>query len=387
MIGAALTGTYNRAITGSFWTPPYLVHEKQYQGERAVRLHASASEAHLQQPVGAISLRSKRNAALPVPANAAQRDARRTRKLTLWWSFYFGILLSAPLLLIAWIKGGRLRWAQIVVLVAFIATAVFYTQRSIPDRLAIDILAIAQFVILWLAFEDFWPRLALSTIGILLFESFFVKYAFAHYFAPIACLVLFLQVEALKKLWHWSAEATAPLKLTRGERRRANRAAIKSTSPRFPLRGFVTLLPIACFISLVLRVEARANDWAIDLHPPDVDALLTQDWSLQRAELEKWLEAQSGQQLVFVRYFAIHDVDHEWVWNRADLMHAKVVWARDFGSDHNQVLPQQMPNRKVWSLLADMPNPKLVPYSDVLAHAPHGSPPPDDPVFPTQEEP
>jgi hypothetical protein len=148
----------------------------------------------------------------------------------------------------------------------------------------------------------------------------------------------------------------------------------------------VVLLPIACFFSLVLRVEARANGWAIDYHPV-IDALPMDDWSLRRADLQKWLEQQPGQQLVFVRYFPTHDVNHEWVWNRADIIHAKVVWARDFGSEHNKLLLQEMPDRRVWHLLADLPEPRLVPYEQVLAHSPEGRlPPPDPPIFPDQPE-
>ena len=142
------------------------------------------------------------------------------------------------------------------------------------------------------------------------------------------------------------------------------------------------LLPVACLASLILRVGARANGWSIDVHPNDVDALPMQSWSLKRAEMQEWLEQQPGPQLVFVRYFPAHDVNDEWVWNRADLMHAKVVWARDLGSDHNRLLLQQMPDRTVWSLLPDLPEPRLVLYSKVLANAPGGLPPPEAPTFP-----
>ena len=384
LVGAAATGTYNRTITGSFRTPPYVLHEKQYQESPQfvflpLRPKITYSSPWLQYLYEVNEMRlylSQRT-----PLNIMLKGAR---KLTAWWFFYCGILLSAPLLLMAWLRGGRLRYLQAILLVGFIAIAIFYVQQSAPLRIAIDILVLEQFVVLWFAFESFWPRLALATIGILLVESLFVKYAFAHYFAPITCLVLFLQVAALKRLWHWRADATSNAKLSRQPRRKAARSA---TGPKFPFRGFVALLPLACLASLILRVEARANRWSIDIHPPDIDALLTEDWSLKRAALQKSLEDQAGQDLVFVRYFPQHDVDHEWVWNRADLMHAKVVWARDLGSDHNQLLLRQMPGRKVWSLLADLPDPRLVPYSEVLAHAPHGLPPPDPPVFPDQEEP
>jgi len=388
-LGAAATGSYNRAITGSFWTPSYVLHERQYQESPQFvfmpqRPKVTYSSPWIQElyEVNEMRLYLSQRTPLNVMLTAA-------RKMMGWWAFYCGILLSAPLLLAAWIRGGRLRYFQIAVLAGFIAVAIFYVQRSIPPRIAIDILAIAQFVILWFVFDEFWPRLALGTIGFLLFEQFFVKYSFPHYFAPAACLVLYLQVESMKRLWHWRGDrTTSEAKLSRADRRRAARALAKSPPVPFPLRSFVMLLPFACLLSLILRVEARANGWSFDYHPPDIDALPMQDWSLRRAELQKWLEQQPGQQLVFVRYFATHDVNHEWVWNRADIAHAKVVWARDFGSEHNQRLLRQMPDRKIWHLLADLPDPRLVPYDQVLAHAPGGVlPPPDPPAFLPQAEP
>jgi len=389
VLGAAATGSYNRAITGSVWTPPYLLHEKQYQESPQFvfmpphpKLTYSSPWIQELYEVNEMRLYLSQRTPLNVMLTAA-------RKMMSWWAFYCGILLSAPLLLAAWIRGGRLRHCQIVVLAGFIAVAIFYVQRSIPPRIAIDILAIAQLVILWFVFDEFWPRLALGTIGLLLSEEFFIKYSFPHYFAPGACLVLYLQVESMKRLWHWRGDrTTSEAKLSRADRRRAARALAKSPPVPFPLRSFVMLLPFACLLSLILRVEARANGWSFDYHPPDIDALPMQDWSLRRAELQKWLEQQPGQQLVFVRYFATHDVNHEWVWNRADIAHAKVVWARDFGSEHNQRLLRQMPDRKIWHLLADLPDPRLVPYDQVLAHAPGGVlPPPDPPAFLPQAEP
>jgi hypothetical protein len=122
------------------------------------------------------------------------------------------------------------------------------------------------------------------------------------------------------------------------------------------------LLPVACVFSLVVRVEARINGWSEDPHGPDRKALLTHDWSLRRAEIQRWLEQQSAPQLVFVRYSAHHNVIFEWVYNRADIMHAHVVWARDLGAEHNRLLLAQMPERTASSLEADARDPKLVPY-------------------------
>lgn len=388
LLGVAATGTYNRSITGSALQPPYLLHERQYQESpqfvfMPLRPKITYSSPWVQCLYEVYEMRAYLSQRTPL--NVMMTAAR---KLRVWWTFYCGIMLSAPLALAAWLRRGWMRYCQVVLLVGFIAVAAFYVQRSVPPRIAIDFFAVGQIVLLWYVFDEFWSRLAIATTGLLLFQAFFLKYAFPHYFAPTACLVLFLQVEALRRLWNWRNDAQAlGAAPSRAERRRAARESAKSRYLVYPWRGFVTLFPLACLILLVLRVEARINDWHDDSHDFKFMVLPTHDWSLRRAKLEQWLEQQPGSQLVFVRYFPIHNVNDEWVWNHADLVHSKVVWARDLGSDHNRLLLQQMPDRMVWSLLADVREPQLVPYAEVLAHAPGGLPPPQAPVFPQQEEP
>jgi hypothetical protein len=193
---------------------------------------------------------------------------------------------------------------------------------------------------------------------------------FPHYYAPAAFLILFLQVSGLKRLWHWIPEnATGAVPLSRAERRRAARET--RTRPRVsPWRGFVTLLPLVCLISLLIRIEER-NNGRPDVHRLVGDSIPHEgEWSLRRAELDKWLEEQPGPQLVFVRYHPRHDVKIEWVWNKPDIMHSKVIWARDLGAEHNRLLLAQLPNRTVWSVEADRLVAQLVPYSEDIARAP-----------------
>jgi len=260
--------------------------------------------------------------------------------LNWWWSFYCGILLSAPLVLVGWLRKGWIRYAQVIVLAGFVITAVVYTPRSLGPRIAIDALALAQIALLWIVFEDFWARLALFTCSLLLLEGFFLKFFFAHYFAPAACLVLFLQVDGLRRMWHWRADTDSMLAkgTTRSERRRAEKTSASTRRSVSRWRGFVTLLPLLCVISLGLRLVGRINEWDEDPRSPDRKALLLHDWSLRRAELGQWLEHQPGPQLVFVRYSPRHDVIFEWVYNHADLIHSHVIWARDLGAEHNQLL-------------------------------------------------
>ncbi len=69
-----------------------------------------------------------------------------------------------------------------------------------------------------------------------------------------------------------------------------------------------------------------------------------------------------GKQLVIVRYEPTHDVNDEWVYNRADIDASSVVWARDMGEEDNQDLLAYFKDRKVWLLNADRSPRKLLPY-------------------------
>jgi hypothetical protein len=80
--------------------------------------------------------------------------------------------------------------------------------------------------------------------------------------------------------------------------------------------------------------------------------------------MEHWLEQQPNPQLVFVRYSPNHFVNFEWVYNKADLVHSHVIWARDLGTEHDRQLLDRFPERTAWVVDADLKEPELVPFAD-----------------------
>jgi hypothetical protein len=76
------------------------------------------------------------------------------------------------------------------------------------------------------------------------------------------------------------------------------------------------------------------------------------------------LDATSGDHLVIVRYEPQHDTDWEWVYNDADIDHAKVVWARDMGAAQNEELIDYFKSRRAWTVDADEEAPQLLPYEE-----------------------
>jgi hypothetical protein len=82
----------------------------------------------------------------------------------------------------------------------------------------------------------------------------------------------------------------------------------------------------------------------------------------QRARVIQQLQRLPGQQLVIVNYGPRHNLDHDWVYNKADIDSAKVVWARDMGNDANKELLNYFRDRETWRLNADDSPPQLKSY-------------------------
>ncbi|MGH7411977.1 MAG: hypothetical protein ACREJ6_13080, partial [Candidatus Methylomirabilis sp.] len=57
-----------------------------------------------------------------------------------------------------------------------------------------------------------------------------------------------------------------------------------------------------------------------------------------------------------------HDPHKEWVYNRANIDKAKVVWAREMDPARNRELLTYFNDRRAWLLDADTEPPGLIPY-------------------------
>ncbi|MBW1712353.1 MAG: hypothetical protein JRJ59_04315 [Deltaproteobacteria bacterium] len=166
---------------------------------------------------------------------------------------------------------------------------------------------------------------AVSTAGLLLERAFSV-----HYMALMTGLVYAIALQGMRhlRLWNW-----------RG--RQLGLALVRA----------ITVTCIALVAGYVI--------WE-SLHPLGEDR--PQMWHIQRARVEKKLEADGGRHLIIVRYAADHDVAQEWVYNRADIDRAKIVWAREMKPAKNKKLIRYFKDRRAWLLKADERPIKLVPY-------------------------
>jgi len=214
---------------------------------------------------------------------------------------------------------------------AWIST--YLDQRSLKGWVENSIIKIAQF---WLFFfgiilipsmlflaasRKVWRRrnvmfpLGICTLMMvaLLTETWF----FPHYAAPVACLVFLLVVESLRQARRFT---------WRG----------KPVGQHY-VRGVLPMLLVSAIASFAV---------AQYLKPPST-------WHRDRAKILRELEQGKERHLVIVRYGPNHPPQNEWVYNRADIDNAKVVWAREMGSQADRELLDYFKNRRVWLLQAD----------------------------------
>jgi len=78
-----------------------------------------------------------------------------------------------------------------------------------------------------------------------------------------------------------------------------------------------------------------------------------------RAAVLSKLTQTTGTHLVIVHYKPEHEPFAEWVYNDADIDHAKIVWAREMSPAQDQELIQYFSDRAVWVVDADATPPQL----------------------------
>jgi len=104
----------------------------------------------------------------------------------------------------------------------------------------------------------------------------------------------------------------------------------------------------------------------------------------ERDYFDSKLAAVPGQQLVIVRYAPNHDPDEEWVFNRADIDAAKVVWAREIPGVDMQPLLDYFHGRRVWLVEPDATPLQLTRYAPPAPPAPPAPSVPPVPSAPTR---
>jgi hypothetical protein len=88
-----------------------------------------------------------------------------------------------------------------------------------------------------------------------------------------------------------------------------------------------------------------------------------------RKVVQHELEALPGKQLVIVHYGPKHIPHEDWVYNRADIDGAKIVWARDMGEDGNKPLLAYFKDHHIWRVYPDEHPARLEEYAPLPSKA------------------
>jgi len=155
-----------------------------------------------------------------------------------------------------------------------------------------------------------------------------------HYFAPATALLYLLLLQCMRHMRLWKGRHSAQ-----------GAAAVR-------------MVVVVCCAMFILRIAAAITHTAIEPAWPR--------GNLDRAAIIQQLNHQQGYHLVIVRYQPTsgvqHDVDHEWVYNAADIDSSKIVWARDMGDRQNQELLNYFSSRRIWQIDGDSSPPHLELY-------------------------
>ena len=186
-------------------------------------------------------------------------------------------------------------------------------------------------------FRNRWMLFAGGVSLFLVAVLFYTTWALPHYCAPAVSLCMVLGLQGMRYLRFLTFQDK-------------------------PLGAYMSrAIPLICTIFFVYAFFASM---VISKIPFSLKQYQIQNGET-RHQVQKRLENTPGKHVVFVHYADSHNVNREWVYNRADIDAAKVVWAHDMGDEKNQELADYFTDRKAWMIWADRLN-----SEDLTAYSP-----------------
>ena len=186
-----------------------------------------------------------------------------------------------------------------------------------------------------LVFRDRKMRLLAAEFVICVTGLFLVVYSNPHYAAPLTCVIYALLVQGVRHL----------------------------RTIRWKGRPVGIAWSRAAIVLLVAVTGSNLHHVARDPDHPYAWSWDRGRGSAARVRIEQELAAQPGKQLIIVRYAPNHNPHGEWVYNLADIDAARIVWARELGTEQDEKLLSYFQDRKAWLFEPDRDTTLLKPYS------------------------
>jgi len=194
------------------------------------------------------------------------------------------------------------------------------------------ILSLAFLGLPWV-FKDRRTRLVLIQFGMCAAGVLCMVWFLPHYAAPLLAAFLILAMQSMRHLRQWKILGRP--------------------------------VGVGWTRAIVLLYLCATSAFAGQAYQDPLDAPYYDEWSshnTDRADIIDQLNEKPGEHLVLVRYSKGHNIHVEWVYNAADIDHAKIVWAREIPGMDLAPLFAYYPHRKVWVVEPDVNADTIYPY-------------------------
>jgi len=191
--------------------------------------------------------------------------------------------------------------------------------------------SLREYRFIWVALT-----VAIFALGV----NFFPAFQF-HYIAAVTCLFILVSVTGLQQI---------------------ARLTIRGKSAGLEAAALVVLLCCAQFLFWYVQHVFDDAEFFVDARQYETWDAINHRNPARRIMVARELAAIPGKLLVVVRYSPQHIFQDEWVYNRAAIDAAPVVWARDLGAAENEKLLHYYSERTALLLEPDARPPRLSLY-------------------------
>lgn len=273
-------------------------------------------------------------------------------KSTDFWEFFLGPALSLPFLALPWLlkdPRNRLLLFQVALSALGLWVVVYYHAHYAAPLMATVFVLLVQGLRLLRRFRFLGSPIGVGLTRLIVLFSVLIG---ADYFAQSI-------VAQPSALFEWSRRHSllalaAPLLVLLLLRVGFSLARRPVAPWRAHLSGVCEFLLV---IAIVLQLCEMQRNLYADAFPyvDDVNEPF-------RKPVEQQLAALPGEHLVLVRYSKDHNPGEEYVYNEANIDHAKTVWAREIPGMDLKPLFDYFRNRDVWLYEPDKDNEGVSPY-------------------------